>query len=163
MDKEVIEVELAGNEALDQTKGKNGSLKVRICVKEDVNNWRVDHDIFSKHCITLGEALTGCTLTIPTIGGTQSIKLGQFSEAEEIIPSRHILPGKGVEGTKGDHIAVVKVWTPKRLDAETVKFAKRLADITIRSQSRLTYDETACSYVPPVAVNRTKKQQPKAS
>jgi DnaJ-class molecular chaperone len=99
-------------------------LKVRVCVRDDVSGWRDGEHIYSKHCITLGEALEGCRIRVETVGGEESLQIG-----DQAIQSQHRFPGKGVQGTKGDHVAVIKVWTPKHLDAATISFARRLADI----------------------------------
>ena len=55
-----------GNQALDKSKGKDGTLKVTVEVLEDPDLWREGLDIVSKHKITLGQALLGCNISIKT-------------------------------------------------------------------------------------------------
>jgi hypothetical protein len=47
----------------------------------------------------------------------------------DFLEDRHVLSGKGVVGKGGDHVALVKVWTPKKLDSQTVAFAHKLASL----------------------------------
>ena len=98
-------MEAEGHETLFPDKGKNGSLLAIVHVVEEADRWRSGTNIHSRHFITLGEAIEGCQLSIPTIHGASKLELGPLTCIKE-----RVFVGQGVspivadmEGT-GDHI-----------------------------------------------------------
>jgi DnaJ-class molecular chaperone len=70
---ETIELEELGHETLNTAKGKHGRLLVTVTVLEDTSRWREGFDIITRHYITLGNALKGSSIKVPTIHGTDEV------------------------------------------------------------------------------------------
>ena len=110
-----------GNEVPD---GVNGDLIVRVRVQPHRLFNRDGKDIFYDHDVSMIDAALGCEIVIPTLKGTEKIKVNSGSQPNTIIK----LKGKGVahinsRGT-GDQYVRIVVNIPKKLN----KHQKNLLD-----------------------------------
>ena len=78
---QVVDNDLQGHKTLYPDKGKNGTLKCTVLVKDETERWRKGNNIHTNHYVSLSDALCGCVLTIPTVQGTQEIKLAQGAKS----------------------------------------------------------------------------------
>ena len=110
-----------GNEIPD---GANGDLIVRIRVQPHPKFNRDGKDIFYDQDISMIDAALGCEIVIPTLEGTEKIKVDSGSQPNTIIK----LKGKGVTHInsrgKGDQFVRIVVNVPKKLN----KHQKNLLD-----------------------------------
>jgi molecular chaperone DnaJ len=110
-----------GNEIPD---GINGDLIVRVRVQPHSKFNRDGKDIFYDHDISMIDAALGCEITVPTLEGTEKIKVDSGSQPNTIIK----LKGKGVSHInyrgKGDQFVRIVVNVPKKLN----KHQKNLLD-----------------------------------
>jgi len=110
-----------GNEIPD---GVNGDLIVRVRVQPHSKFNRDGKDIFYDHDISMIDAALGCEITVPTLEGTEKIKVDSGSQPNTIIK----LKGKGVSHInyrgKGDQFVRLVVYVPKKLN----KHQKNLLD-----------------------------------
>ena len=110
-----------GNEVPD---GSNGDLIVRIRVQPHLKFNRDGKDIFYDQDVSMVDATLGCNIVVPTLEGTEKIKVDSGSQPNTIIK----LKGKGVphinsRGT-GDQYVRIVVNIPKKLN----KHQKNLLD-----------------------------------
>jgi molecular chaperone DnaJ len=110
-----------GNEVPD---GVNGDLIVRVRVQPHSLFNRDGKDIFYDHDVSMIDAALGCEIVVPTLKGTEKIKVDSGSQPNTIIK----LKGKGVShinsrGT-GDQYVRIVVNVPKKLN----KHQKNLLD-----------------------------------
>ncbi|MCV0430345.1 molecular chaperone DnaJ [Nitrosopumilus sp.] len=110
-----------GNEIPD---GINGDLIVRVRVQPHSKFNRDGKDIFYDHDVSMIDAALGCEIVVPTLEGTEKIKIDAGSQPNTIIK----LKGKGVSHInsrgKGDQFVRVVVNVPKKLN----KHQKNLLD-----------------------------------
>ena len=110
-----------GNEIPD---GVNGDLIVRVSVQPHPKFTRDGKDIFYDHDISMIDAALGCEIIVPTLEGTEKIKVDSGSQPNTIIK----LKGKGVTHInyrgKGDQFVRIVVNVPKKLN----KHQKNLLD-----------------------------------
>ena len=110
-----------GNEIPD---GVNGDLIVRVRVQPHPKFTRDGKDIFYDHDISMIDAALGCEIIVPTLEGTEKIKVDSGSQPNTIIK----LKGKGVTHInyrgKGDQFVRIVVNVPKKLN----KHQKNLLD-----------------------------------
>ena len=110
-----------GNEIPD---GINGDLIVRVLVQPHSKFNRDGKDIFYDHDLSMIDAALGCEITVPTLEGTEKIKVDSGSQPNTIIKLR----GKGVTHInyrgKGDQFVRIVVNVPKKLN----KHQKNLLD-----------------------------------
>ena len=110
-----------GNEIPD---GVNGDLIVRVRVQPHSKFNRDGKDIFYDHDVSMIDAALGCEITVPTLEGTEKIKVNAGSQPNTIIK----LKGKGVPHInyrgKGDQFVRIVVNVPKKLN----KHQKNLLD-----------------------------------
>jgi molecular chaperone DnaJ len=110
-----------GNEIPD---GVNGDLIVRVRVQPHSKFNRDGKDIFYDHDLSMIDAALGCEITVPTLEGTEKIKVDAGSQPNTIIK----LKGKGVTHInyrgKGDQFVRLVVNVPKKLN----KHQKNLLD-----------------------------------
>ena len=110
-----------GNEIPD---GVNGDLIVRVKVQPHSKFNRDGKDIFYDHDISMIDAALGCEIAVPTLEGTEKIKVDSGSQPNTIIK----LKGKGVTHInyrgKGDQFVRLVVNVPKKLN----KHQKNLLD-----------------------------------
>jgi len=110
-----------GNEIPD---GVNGDLIVRVIVQPHSKFNRDGKDIFYDHDVSMIDAALGCEIIVPTLEGTEKIKVDSGSQPNTIIK----LKGKGVTHInyrgKGDQFVRIVVNVPKKLN----KHQKNLLD-----------------------------------
>jgi molecular chaperone DnaJ len=110
-----------GNEIPD---GSNGDLIVRVRVQPHSKFTRDGKDIFYDQDISMVDAALGCDITVPTLEGTEKIKVDSGSQPNTIIK----LKGKGVPHInyrgRGDQYVRIVVNIPKKLN----KHQKNLLD-----------------------------------
>ena len=110
-----------GNEV---SNGSNGDLIVRVRVQPHSQFKRDGKDIFYDKNISMIEAALGCEVIVPTLEGTEKIKVDSGSQPNTIIK----LKGKGVNHInsrgRGDHYVRIVVNVPKKLN----KRQKQLLD-----------------------------------
>ncbi len=110
-----------GNEIPD---GVNGDLIVRVRVQSHSNFNRDGKDIFYDQNVSMIDAALGCEVVVPTLEGTEKIKIDSGSQPNTIIK----LKGRGVTHInsrgKGDQFVRIVVNVPKKLN----KHQKNLLD-----------------------------------
>ena len=104
--------------------GSNGDLIVRVRVQSHPQFKRDGKDIFYDQNISMIDAALGCEVIVPTLEGTEKIKVDSGSQPNTIIK----LKGKGVNHInsrgRGDQYVRVVVIVPKKLN----KHQKQLLD-----------------------------------
>ena len=104
--------------------GVNGDLIVRVRVQPHHLFNRDGKDIFYDHDVSMIDAALGCEIVVPTLRGTEKIKVDSGSQPNTIIK----LKGKGVSHInsrgKGDQYVRIVVNIPKKLN----KHQKNLLD-----------------------------------
>jgi molecular chaperone DnaJ len=110
-----------GNEAPG---GVNGDLIVRVRVQPHHQFNRDGKDIFYDHDVSMVDAALGCKIIVPTLEGTETIKVDSGSQPNTIIK----LKGKGVSHInsrgRGDQYVRIVVNIPQKLN----KHQKNLLD-----------------------------------
>ncbi len=110
-----------GNEVPD---GVNGDLIIRVRVQPHHQFNRDGKDIFYDQDVSMVDAALGCEIVVPTLKGTEKIKVDSGSQPNTIIK----LKGKGVPHInsrgKGDQYVRIVVNVPKKLN----KHQKNLLD-----------------------------------
>lgn len=104
-----------GNEV---SNGVNGDLIVRVRVNPHDQFKRDGKDIFYDHDISMIDATLGCEIIVPTLEGTEKIKVDSGSQPNTIIK----LKGKGVSHInsrgKGDQYIRIVVNIPKKINKQ---------------------------------------------
>ncbi|MBS4042934.1 MAG: molecular chaperone DnaJ [Chitinophagaceae bacterium] len=104
--------------------GINGDLIVRIRVQSHQKFKRDDMDIFYDQDVSMVDAALGCEIIVPTLDGTEKIKVESGSQPNTIIK----LKGKGLprmnSKNRGDQYVRIVVNIPKKLS----KHQKNLLD-----------------------------------
>ena len=112
------------NEGNEVPNGTNGDLIVRVRVQPHVQFNRDGKNIFYDQDISMVDAALGCEIVVPTLEGTEKIKVDSGSQPNTIIK----LKGKGVPHInsrgKGDQYVRIVVNIPKKLS----KHQKNLLD-----------------------------------
>ncbi|RNJ76997.1 MAG: molecular chaperone DnaJ [Nitrosopumilus sp. H13] len=116
-----------GNEVPD---GVNGDLIIRVTVQPHEHFKRDGRDIFYDHDVSMVDAALGCSIMVPTLEGTEKLKVDHGSQPNTIIKLR----GKGVQHInsrgRGDQYVRIVVNIPKKLS----KHQKGLLDEFQRSR-----------------------------
>jgi molecular chaperone DnaJ len=115
---------IVSNEGNEIPDGINGDLVIRVKVQPHRYFNRDGKDIFYDQDISMIDAALGCEISVPTLQGSEKIKVGSGSQPNTIIK----LKGKGVShinsrGT-GDQYVRMVVNVPKKLS----KHQKNLLD-----------------------------------
>ena len=104
-----------GNEV---SNGANGDLIVRVRVAPHPQFKRDGKDIFYDHNVSMIDATLGCDIVVPTLNGTEKIKVDSGSQPNTIIK----LKGKGVPHInsrgKGDQYVRIVVNIPKKINRQ---------------------------------------------
>jgi len=119
----------------------NGDLSVKVNLVQSPVLQRQDDNVFSKHYITLGEAIQGKEFLVQTINKFQNVRISQeyfFEERdknEDPFYKQIVFDGCGVPNTQpGDHICQIYISLPKNLDAA----ASSLIDLISKEEPSLT-------------------------
>lgn len=98
--------------------GRSGDVYVLVRLKPDPRFSREGNDLFSTVDVTMTEAATGKTVTVPTIDGEVEIELAPGTQPGELV----VLRGRGMpvlQGFgRGDHRLLVNVLIPRRITDE---------------------------------------------
>lgn len=122
-------IRLAGKGEPSMTKGPHGDLYIEVKVRPHPYFTREGDDIYLQVPITIGEAVHGAQIEVPTIDGTLKMKIPPGTQGGQ----KFRLKGKGVPSRKGevhgDQYVVVNLQLPKHMDAESKaqieEFSKR--------------------------------------
>ncbi|MGE0725371.1 MAG: DnaJ C-terminal domain-containing protein [Alphaproteobacteria bacterium] len=104
--------------------GPAGDVYVTIEVEPHPVFSRQGDDIHSTVPVSLGEAVSGATIRVPTVDGPVDLKVAAGANSG----TRLRLRGKGVArrgGTRGDHYVTLSVTLPDPLDPELREFVER--------------------------------------
>jgi molecular chaperone DnaJ len=107
--------------------GPPGDLYVVIILKEHAVFERQENDLHCTVPITFAQAALGAEITVPTLEGEETIKVGEGTQTGKIFR----LKGKGMPALggrgRGDLFAAVNVTTPTNLSREQRKLFEELA------------------------------------
>jgi molecular chaperone DnaJ len=106
----------------------SGDLYVEVLVADDDRFWRDGLDIFSRVEVSVTDAMTGTTVTVPTIAGDTELEIHAGTQFGEQV----VLRGQGfpaIQGRgRGDHRVVVDVRIPRAESADARTAVAQLAD-----------------------------------
>ena len=104
--------------------GPSGDLLLEIKVRPHAQFTRKDNDIYAELPVTLGEAVLGGRIDVPTVDGTVSMMVPKGSNTGTRLRVR----GKGAPppggGPRGDHYVTLKVLLPDPPDADLRRFVE---------------------------------------
>lgn len=124
--KEGSKVRLAGKGEQGLDGGKPGDLYLIVHVKEHPLLKREGDDLFMEVPITVGEAIKGGSIEIPTIDGKIKVKVPPGSQSEQILR----LKGKGAMNmktkTRGDLMVKLIVKVPQTNDKEALEAVEKI-------------------------------------
>ena len=111
-----MQVTVRGEGHAAKNNGINGDLLVIIEQVEHAQLKRDGNNLFYTHIISVTDAILGCEITVPCIGGSEKLKLDPGTQSGTI----HRLRGKGLPsvngyGSKGDLYVKILVWIPRKL------------------------------------------------
>lgn len=113
--------------------GPNGDVYVEFSVKEHPIYNRDGSDIYVNVPLTITEAVMGCEKEIPTVQGTQVIKIDAGVQNGDKVR----LKGKGIDdkklGRKGDTYAIFNVIIPTKLDKKQKKIFAELSETELEN------------------------------
>ena len=104
--------------------GPAGDLHIEVRIRPHPLFTRKDHDIWADLPITLGEAVLGGKIEVPTIDGAVSMTVPKGANSGTRLRVR----GKGVPiagGSRGDHYVTLQVKLPDPPDADLVTFVEQ--------------------------------------
>jgi DnaJ-class molecular chaperone len=115
---------LKGQGAASPGGGPSGDLHLEIRVRPHPQFTRKDNDIYAELPVTLGEAVLGGRIEVPTVDGTVSMTVPKGANTGTRLRVR----GKGApppgDGPRGDHYVTLKVMLPPSPDDELVRFVE---------------------------------------
>lgn len=115
---------LKGQGAASPGGGPSGDLHLEIRVRPHPQFTRKDNDIYAELPVTLGEAVLGGRIEVPTVDGTVSMTVPKGANTGTRLRVR----GKGAPppggGPRGDHYVTLKVMLPPSPDDELVRFVE---------------------------------------
>lgn len=107
--------------------GVNGNLLVQIEEIRDEDLIRNGTDLIHNAFVSVAEAALGATIEIPTVDGKAKIKVEPGTQSGRVLRLR----GKGLPDVNGygtgDLLAIVNVWTPRKLDKKEKELLEQLA------------------------------------
>ena len=123
-------IPLRGEGHVGPNNGSKGDLIVVIEEKKHQQFERHGSDIVYRAFISYTKAVLGGKVHIPTLNGKISLKIPSGTESGKLFR----LKGQGLPNInfpgKGDEYIEVKIWTPKRINAEEKELLKRLEVIS---------------------------------
>jgi DnaJ-class molecular chaperone len=115
---------LKGQGAASPGGGPSGDLHLEIRVRPHPQFTRKDNDIYAELPVTLGEAVLGGRIEVPTVDGTVSMTVPKGANTGTRLRVR----GKGAPppggGPRGDHYVTLKVVLPPSPDDELGRFVE---------------------------------------
>ncbi|MCK4846083.1 MAG: molecular chaperone DnaJ [Deltaproteobacteria bacterium] len=110
--------------------GPHGDLYVFITVEEHPIFKRDGDDIICMVPISFPQAALGCEIEAPIIEGTTKLKIPKGTQNDKVMR----IHGKGIAslrgGRRGDHIVVIKVETPTKLNKRQRELLNEFAEIS---------------------------------
>lgn len=106
--------------------GERGSLVVEITVKPHKLFKRVGSDLQLEVPVTISEAALGCTLAIPTLKGSQDLKIPEGTQSGTVFRMKNCGVKKLRSSDNGDLYVKVVVEVPKSLTREQKDLMRRL-------------------------------------
>ena len=107
--------------------GVSGSLLVQIEEIRDEDLVRNGTDLIHNAFVSVADVILGATIEIPTIDGKAKIKVEPGTQSGRVLRLR----GKGLPDINGygngDLLAIVNVWTPRKLDKKEKEMLEQLA------------------------------------
>ena len=107
--------------------GVNGNLLVQIEEVKDEDLIRNGTDLIHNAFVSVADAALGATIEIPTVDGKAKIKVDPGTQSGRVLRLR----GKGLPDVNGygtgDLLAVINVWTPRKLDKKEKELLEQLA------------------------------------
>ena len=107
---------LRGEGHAAQHNGVNGDLQIVIEEVPSSELKREGNNLFYTRIISVTDAILGCEITVPTVGGNERVKLDAGTQSGTVVKLR----GKGLPNVnsygRGDLYIKVLVWIPRKLD-----------------------------------------------
>lgn len=107
--------------------GVNGNLLVQIEEVKNEDLIRNGVDLIHNAFVSIADAALGTTVEIPTVDGKAKIKIEPGTQSGRVLRLR----GKGLPDVNGygtgDLLAVVNIWTPRKLDKKEKELLEQLA------------------------------------
>ena len=101
--------------------GVNGDLLVLIEEIGDSQIRREGQNLFYSHIISVTDAMLGCEINVPTVGGSEKVKLDPGTQSGSVVRLR----GKGLPSVnsyaRGDMYVKILVWIPRKLSKDERK------------------------------------------
>ena len=124
--KEGSKVRITGKGEPGFNGGEPGDLYLIVHIKPHETLRRENDDLFLELPITVGEAISGGTVSVPTIDGVVNLKVPPGSQSGQSLR----LKGKGASnmktGARGDMMVKLIVKVPKADDEEIISAAKKM-------------------------------------
>jgi molecular chaperone DnaJ len=124
--KEGSKVRVAGKGEPGIGEGRPGDLYLIVHLKPHPILKREDDNLYMEVPVSVAEAMTGGTITIPTLDGQVNLKIPSQSQSGQILK----LKGKGAVDTKtkkkGDLFVKLIVKVPKTKNSEIIEAAKKM-------------------------------------
>jgi molecular chaperone DnaJ len=121
-------IRIPGRGAAGERGGPPGDLYVHVQVAEDERFRREGLDIVTRVAVPVTDAMTGATVTVPTVDGEAHVELRPGTQPND----EYVLRGKGFPALsgrgRGDQRVVVEVRVPKVQGEEARKAVERLAE-----------------------------------
>jgi len=109
-------------------KGSRGDLYVTFEVKQDKHFIRDDNDVYIEIPVFFTQAITGETLSIPSLTGELELKLDIGTRDKQ----RYTFRGEGIDDVhghgKGNLIAIINIQYPKKLNDEQSELISKLQE-----------------------------------
>jgi DnaJ-class molecular chaperone len=117
-------VKVAGKGGSGHHGGPPGDLFIFVSVRKHAYFERKGNDIYLNLPVTIGEALLGAKVRVPTVDGHTTIKIPSGTQGGQ----RFKIKGKGVPYGKrrGSQYVVINIMIPDKIGAETKKLAEEL-------------------------------------
>jgi len=130
-----MQITVRGEGHSPEHNGVNGDLLVVIEQQEHSNFRRQDNNLFYTRTISVMDAMLGCEITVPCLGGSEKVRLEPGTQSCTVIKMK----GKGLPSIngygRGDLYVKIFVWIPRKLS----KSEKDMFD-SIRGNSSFTPD-----------------------
>mmetsp|Transcript_25604 Transcript_25604/g.44719 ORF Transcript_25604/g.44719 Transcript_25604/m.44719 type:complete len:436 (-) Transcript_25604:3927-5234(-) len=122
-------IKLSNKGNASESGGPEGDLVIKIIVQPHPVFKRDGQDIFGEVPISVAQAVLGCTINIQTLFGLHSLKVEQGTQSGTKVRIKDqgvpLLPPR--QHRKGDHVAVLKVHTPKIVSQSLKELYYKLA------------------------------------
>ncbi|MGE3141643.1 MAG: DnaJ C-terminal domain-containing protein, partial [Thermoleophilia bacterium] len=121
-------IRIPGRGAAGERGAPAGDLYVQVQVAEDERFRREGLDVVTRVAVPVTDAMTGATVTVPTVDGEAHVELRAGTQPND----EYVLRGKGFPALsgrgRGDQRVVVEVRVPKVQNDEAKKAVERLAE-----------------------------------